>query len=430
MNAMAARSGSSAPPIRAEWLKWAIALTVSFAAILQIIDISIVNVALPQMQGNLGATVSEIGWVITGYSIANAIVIPLTAFLGGAFGQKQYFIFSLLAFVLASFMCGLATTLPMLIFARVLQGLFGGGLLPRAQSILFETFPPEQYGIAQAVFGIGVIVGPTFAPTLGGYLTDTLGWRWIFFINLPIGAFAVLMAMVFLPQSTPNKAIRSRIDWIGIGLLAVWLGSLQTFLEEGQTDGWFQSDFITGLAITMVVGLGLFLWRELKTELPAVDLRVLKHKELAAGSMYSVVMGITLFGTIFVIPLFTQNILGFSAIQSGELLIPGALASAVMMPFVGMALSRTDARLSITVSSFAVAISMFMLADMNIFSGYWSFFWPLLLRGLGMGFSFAPLSVATLGNLPKKDLPAGTGLVQPFPSDRRKHRSRADGDHP
>jgi len=391
-------------------MKWAIALTVSFATLLQIIDVSIVNVALPQMQGNLGATITEIGWVVTGYAVANAIVIPLTAWVGGYFGQKAYFIFSLVCFVLASVLCGMSTSLPMLLTARVLQGLFGGGLAPRSQAIMFETFPPKEIGFAQAVFGIGMIAGPTFGPTLGGYITDTLGWRWVFFINVPIGILAVLMAMAFLPPSTKTVDRKNAIDWAGIALLAIWLGSFQTFLEEGEKDGWFQSDFIACLVVLTVGGLVLFVLREMTVANPAVDLRVLRYRSLTAGSIYGIVLGICLFGTIFVIPMFTQRILGFTAVQTGEILIPGALASALFMPFVGAMMGKIDARLAIGIGSVIVGFSMFLLADMNIDTGTASLFWGLILRGAGMGFMFIPLSIATLGAIPKKDIPAASGV--------------------
>jgi MFS transporter, DHA2 family, multidrug resistance protein len=410
MNGDGAKSGPQVEKIRPKWLKWAIALTVSFGAVLQIIDVSIVNVSLPQMQGNLGATISEIGWVVTGYAIASAIVIPLTAWLGKFIGQKAYFIFSLVAFVMASVMCGMSTTLPMLIVARVLQGLFGGGLVPRAQAIMFETFGPSEIGMAQAVFGAGMIAGPTFGPTLGGYITDTLGWRWIFFINVPVGIIAVLLATAFLPSSKSDRSLGRQVDWIGISLLAIWLGSFQTFLEEGQADGWFQSGFITRLAVAAVVGFGLFVWWELRNKLPAVDLRVLRHRSLAAGSLYSIVLGISLFGTIFVIPIFTQRVLGFTAVQSGELMIPGAVATAALMPVVGFFVSKFDARLSILMSNIVVGYSMFLLADVNINTSVHTLYLPLILRGAGMGFMFIPLSIATLGAIPKKDIPAASGF--------------------
>jgi MFS transporter, DHA2 family, multidrug resistance protein len=392
-----------------DWLKWVIAVTVGLAALMEVIDVSIVNVALPQMQGNLGATLSEIGWVITGYAVANVIVIPLTAWLGQYFGTKTYYIFSLVAFILASMLCGLAHTLPEMIAARVLQGLFGGGLLPRAQSILFETFPPHQLGLAQSVFGASVIAGPTIGPTLGGYLTDTLGWRWVFFINLPIGILALLMAIAFLPPSKPVDRSR-KIDFIGILLLATWIGAFQTFLEEGEGDGWFESSFIAVLAITTIVGLALFIWRELASRSPAVDLRVLRYRSLVAGSAFAVVVGIGLYGTIFVIPVFTQNILGFSAVQTGLLIMPGALASGILMPFVGKLADRLDARILLGAGAVVVGLATLALSQINIYTSGHTMFWPLMFRGLGMSLMFIPLSLATLAPIQRKDIAAATSF--------------------
>ena len=271
------------------YLKWAIALTASLGAILEVIDTSIVNVALTDVQASLGATVSEVGWVVSGYGIANVIMIPLSAWLGDYFGRKNYFVFSLIGFTAASVLCGFSVNLPMLVLSRIAQGLFGGGLLAKAQAILFETFPPEEQGLAQAVFGIGVIAGPAIGPTLGGYLTDGLGWRWIFFVNLPFGILAVIMAVMFLPIDRAQDRRNPTVDWWGIGLLVIAVGSLQTLLEEGEKNDWFESSEIVLLAIASLVGLGLFIWRELSIDNPAVNLRVLKHKSLVAGSIYSAI---------------------------------------------------------------------------------------------------------------------------------------------
>ena len=222
-------------------LKWVIAITAALGAVLEVIDTSIVNVALPDIQGNLGATLSEAGWVSTGYACANVVIIPLTAWLSNRFGRKQYLLFSLIGFTAASAMCGMAGNLQMLVIARVLQGLAGGGLLAKAQSILFETFSRAEQPMAQAIFGIGVISGPALGPVLGGYLTDTLGWRWIFFINLPFGILAVLMTIAFLPRDKASEISHALVDWVGIVLLAVGLGCFQTMLEQGQEDDWFSS---------------------------------------------------------------------------------------------------------------------------------------------------------------------------------------------
>ncbi|BAZ08339.1 EmrB/QacA subfamily drug resistance transporter [Calothrix sp. NIES-4071] len=392
------------------WLKWAIAVTASLGAILEVIDTSIVNVALTDMQSSLGATITEIGWVVTGYAIANVIVIPLTAWLGDYFGRKAYFIFSLIGFTIASMLCGFAVNLQMLVIARILQGLCGGGLLAKAQAILFETFPPEQQGLAQAVFGVGVISGPAIGPTLGGFLTDNLGWEWIFFINLPFGILAVVMAILFLPSYHQDKPINRSVDWLGIILLTLAVGSIQTFLEEGEKEDWFASDFIVTLAITSVIGLALFIWRELNTKNPAVDLRVLRHRSLAAGSIYSAVLGMGLYGALFAVPIFAQTILHYTATQTGMLLFPGALASAVAMIMLGKLTSKIDPRIIIAGGGVITSLVMFNLQHINPDSNSETLFYPLLWRGVGTVMMFLPLSLATLGSLPKQDIPAGSGF--------------------
>src|SRR5882757_8017562 len=244
-------------------LKWVIAITAALGAILEVIDTSIVNVAMPDIQSNLGATLTEAGWISTGYACANVVMIPLTAWLSDRFGRKQYLLFSLIGFTAASVLCGLSTSLGMLIAARVLQGLCGGGLLAKAQSILFETFTRKEQPAAQAIFGIGVIAGPALGPVLGGYLTDTLGWRWIFFINLPVGILAVIAAYIFLPRDEEAQLEHASIDWAGIGLLTLGLACFQTMLEEGQQEDWFSSRFIVGMAAGAAIGTTLFIWREL-----------------------------------------------------------------------------------------------------------------------------------------------------------------------
>lgn len=392
-------------------LKWAIAFTASLGAILEVIDTSIVNVALTDIQATLGATVSEVGWIITGYAIANVVLIPLSAWLGDVFGKKNYFVFSMAGFTLASVLCGFAVNLPMLIAARILQGLFGGGLLAKAQAILFETFPPAEQGVAQAVFGVGVIAGPAIGPTLGGYLTDTLGWRWIFFINLPVGILAVLMAIVFLRPDHPHQnPLTQKVDWAGIIFLIMAVGGLQTVLEEGERNDWFESSFISGLFVISTIGFALFIWRELSIRHPAVDLRVLRHKSLAAGSLYSGILGMGLYGALFAVPLFAQSVLRFTATQTGWLLAPGALASAVVMVLLGKISNKVDARILIAIGAVGTSLVMFNLADITPQTGTDNLFMPLVWRGATTVLMFLPLSLATLGGLPKPDISAGSGF--------------------
>ncbi|MGV3614752.1 MAG: DHA2 family efflux MFS transporter permease subunit [Fimbriimonas sp.] len=405
-----AAPATSAPP-RA-WLKWAIAFTAALGALLEVLDTSIVNVALTDMQSSLGATLGEVGWVIAGYAIANVVIIPLSPWLGERFGKKRYFLFSMAAFTVASVLCGLATNLPFLVIARILQGLAGGGLLAKAQAILFETFPKEEQGMAQALFGVAVIAGPAIGPTLGGYLTTNFDWRWIFLINLPVGIAAVFMALAFLPEDPPKirNAVRKRVDWLGIGLLVVGVGSLQYMLEKGHEEDWFESTMILQLAAAAVLGLGLFVWRELTAEHPAVDLRILRHRSLAAGSVYSAVLGMGLYGALFAVPIFAQTALGYTAYQTGMMMLPGALASAVTMLIVGRLVSRFDPRILIAVGSVMTAGAMFWLQRISPLTSSDNLFWPLILRGVATVMMFLPLSMATLGPLPKKDVAGGSGF--------------------
>ncbi|HEY3783462.1 MAG TPA: DHA2 family efflux MFS transporter permease subunit [Fimbriimonadaceae bacterium] len=386
-----------------------IAISVAIAALLEVIDTSIVNVALTDMQASLGATLSEVGWVVTSYGIANVIMIPLSAWLGDTFGKKRYFVFAMAGFTLASVMCGLAPNLQTLIIARIIQGLMGGGLLAKAQAFLFENFPIEEQGTVQAIFGVCVIAGPAIGPTLGGWLTTNYSWPWIFFINLPVGIAATLMCITFLPKDPERKKVRD-VDWAGIGLLIVWVGSLQTLLEQGNEDDWFDSSFIRVLAASAAFGLVLWIWRELRAKKPAVNLQVLRHRSLSGGSAYSFVLGAGLYGALFAVPIFAQQVLGYTAYQTGMLLLPGALASAVMMVIMGRLMGRVDARILIFSGSLVLITSMVMLSKISINTGPSDIFWPMIVRGIGTTMMFLPLSIAAFGPLPKSDVSAASGF--------------------
>ena len=399
--------------------QWAVVITAAIGAMLEVIDVSICNVALPHIQANLGATLSEVGWVVTGYAMASVVMIPLSEWLSERFGQRSYFVFCLVGFTTASVLCGLAPNLSALLLARLAQGLLGGGLMPKAQAIMFQAVPKAMQGLAQGVFGIGVLVGPVVGPTLGGYLTDGLGWRWIFFINVPFGLLTVLMALLFMPadadaawadeQGRPVRADR-RVDWTGIALLVATLASLQVVLEQGQQHDWFENAGIRLLTVLSATALPVFVWWELRCRTPAVDLRVLRHRSLAAGSLFSLVLGMGLYGTVFVVPIFAQSVLHYSATQTGLLMLPGALASAFTMGVLGKNAQRFDPRLLIVVGAGAMVVTMLQLASIGPDTGEQSLFWPLIFRGVTTVTMFLPLSLASLGPLPREEVGAGSGF--------------------
>ena len=389
--------------------KYLIAIAVTLAAVLELIDTSIVNVAIPHMMGNLGATLDEISWISTGYIIANVIVIPMSSWLSGYFGRKRYLTGSILLFVAASFFCGAAGSLGGLIFWRVVQGLGGGALLSTAQTTLFEAFPPKEVGIGQAMFGVGVMVGPTIGPTLGGYIVDNLSWPWIFYINIPLGIFAAFMVYSYVRDSAhQTKALT--IDGSGILLLALCVGSLQWMLERGERMDWFDSRFVTVLALTAVISFVALIIRELAIKEPIIDLRVLKNRQLAAGVTMGAFLGFALYGSVFVLPVFLQGLHGMTANQTGMIILPGALASAFTMAFVGRNSARLDARVTVPIGASFFMFSMWSLSRLTFDSGAHELFWPLVARGVGLGLIFVPLTGATMAELKPQQLAQGTGM--------------------
>ena len=393
--------------------KYLIAFAVVLAALMQVIDSSIVNVALPDMMGNLGANLDEIAWVSTGYILASVIVIPLTGWLGAFFGRKRYFVGSIVLFTLASLFCGASHSLGALVFWRIVQGIGGGALMTVSQAVLLEAFGKEEAGTAMALFGLGVMVGPTIGPTLGGWLTDNYGWPWIFYINIPVGMLAATMIAAYVHDPSYQRKPAS-IDYQGIALLAVSVGSLQYLLEHGQRDDWFDSRLITSLAVIGVVGGAALLWRELTTKNPAIDFRVMKHRQMWVGTILGVVMGVGLYAMSFTLPVFLQGDLRMTAEQTGLVLLPGALATAVSMGVVGQLTKRFDPRALITAGALIFATAAWQLSRITSQSGAHDFFWPLILRGIGLGLMFVPLTTITLAELAPQELAQGTGLYNFF----------------
>jgi DHA2 family multidrug resistance protein len=389
--------------------KYIIAIAVTLAAVLELIDTSIVNVAIPHMMGNLGATLDEISWVSTGYIIANVIVIPMSGWLSGYFGRKRYLTGSIILFVCASFLCGAARSLDTLVLWRVVQGLGGGALLSTAQATLFEAFPPSEVGIGQAMFGVGVMVGPTVGPTLGGYIVDSYSWPWIFYINVPLGILAGFLVFTYV-RDTKFQVRAKTVDLGGIALLALAVGSLQWMLERGERFDWFDSKFITTLAIVSAVSTILLIWRELTIEEPIIDFRVLKSRQLTAGVLFAGALGLALYGSLFVLPIFLQQLHGFTAWQTGKVILPGAIASAITMAFVGRNAGRLDARYTVVAGSILFLGAMAMLAHLSLDAGAGDLFWPLILRGVGLGLIFVPLTNAAMADLSFSELAQGTGM--------------------
>lgn len=386
-----------------------ITFTVIMATLLELIDTTIVNVSLPQIMGNLGATLSEVGWVITGYAVANVIILPMSAWLSTRFGRKNYFMGSILVFTISSFFCGHAHSIEMLVFFRIIQGLAGGGLLSTSQTILVETWPKEQIGMATALFGLGVVVGPTLGPTIGGYITYHLNWSWIFYVNIPLGIIALSLSYFFLKSSAGEKD--KKIDWLGIFLLAVGIGALQMLLEKGEEEKWLESNFILSLIIISALGIVCFIWRELSVDNPIVDLKVLKNKDLAIGMITSFVLGVGLYSSVFIYPIFAQNLLGFTSLKTGELLFPGGMATVFMMPVVGILLKKKfPPQILATIGFILFFVFTHMLSQSTLESGEDDFFIPLILRGVAMSLCFVPLTSLALSSLQGKDIAQGTGI--------------------
>ena len=395
-----------------------ITLTAIICALLEIVDTTIVNVALNDMRGTLGATLTEVGWVITAYAIGNVIIVPMTSWLSVQFGRRNYFAASIILFTICSFLCGNATGIWELVLFRFLQGIGGGALLVTSQTIITESYPVNKRSMAQAIYGLGVIIGPTLGPPLGGYIVDHASWPYIFYINIPLGVIATLLTLQFVRSPKyGEKSVAGDVDWLGIGLLAITVGSLQYVLEKGQDDDWFNSSVIIYLAVAAVLGLYFFIWRELRFRKPIVDLRVLKNNNLRVGTILSFIMGFGLYGSTFIIPLYTQSILGWTAQQAGMLMVPAALTTAFMMPIIGNLLQKGVPQ------QYLVAAGM-LLFSIFTFWGYFiltpdtdtdNFFWMLIVRGMGLGMLFIPITALSLSTLKGQEIGQGaafTGMMR------------------
>jgi DHA2 family multidrug resistance protein len=395
-----------------------ITITAVLCALLEIVDTTIVNVALTDMRGSLGATLTDVAWVITAYAIANVIVIPMTSWLSQQFGRRNYFVVSIIIFTVCSFLCGNASNIWELVAFRFVQGMGGGALLVTAQTIITESYPIAKRGMAQAIYGMGVIVGPTLGPPLGGYLVDNYSWPYIFYINIPLGIIATILALTFVRSPKYGEKLKAnQVDWWGIILLSAFIGSLQFVLEHGQQDDWFNDSTIVALSVVTVLGLVLFIWRELTYKHPIVNLSVLKDGNLRIGTVMCFILGFGLYGSTLIIPIYTQSILGWTATDAGLLLIPGSITTAFMMPFVGNMIQKGVPQSYMVGVGFLVFFffTFMMQTRMTPDTGVEHMYWPLILRGIGLGLLFVPITTLSLSTLKGKHIGEGaafTGMMR------------------
>jgi MFS transporter, DHA2 family, multidrug resistance protein len=390
--------------------KWPIAMGVILAAILELVDTSIVNVALTQMSANLGATLDEVTWVSVAYILASVIVLPMTGWLSTRFGRKRYFLTSIAIFTVSSVACGFAGSLNALIIWRIIQGVGGGALISTSQAILFESFPAQEKAMASAIFGIGAMIGPAIGPTLGGIIVEHYTWPWIFFVNLPFGILAYTLTSRFYRQDPPRTSAVPPLDILGFALLAIGLGSLQFVLERGEHYDWFESHLIVSLAVTAAVGLIALIAWELYNRTPLLDLRVLRHTSLTAACIQMFAVGMALYGSVFALPLYMQQLLGFNPETTGWQIFPSGVFSGITMIFTARLLSRVDARVPIIAGVVVLAGSMFIHATLTTESGSSDLYLPIILRGVAFGLIFVPMTTLAFTGLTPKEIPYGTAL--------------------
>jgi len=390
---------------------WLIAVSVMLATFMEVLDTSIAAVALPYIAGSLSASNDEATWVLTSYLVANAIVLPASNWFSLKFGRKRFLVTCIAIFTISSFMCGAATSLALILIARAVQGAGGGALQPLSQAILLETFPPDKRGVALAVFALGVVVAPVLGPTLGGWLTDTYSWRWAFYINIPIGIFAIFMIMRYVEDPPYIKNAKAgKIDAIGLGLLAIWLGCLQVILDKGQEDDWFGATWIRWAFAILLTSFVSFLIRQFRHKNPLVDLRVFRHRNFALGCLLIGIFGAAIYGLITLLPLFYQEVMGYTALAAGWAVSPRGVGAIVAMPIIGILTAKLDNRWLIASGFVLFGVSSLWFGEVNLSISQWTFLWAIIISGFGSGFVFVPLSAASVAGLPNEEIGNASGL--------------------
>jgi DHA2 family multidrug resistance protein len=401
---------STAPQPRAEINPWLIAIAVMSSTFMEVLDTTVVNVSLPHIAGNLSASTDEATWTLTSYLVANAIILPMTGWLAGRFGRKRLLLLAVTGFTTASFLCGLAPSLGFLIIFRIIQGACGGGLQPLSQAVLLESFPPQKRGQAMAFWALGIVVAPMLGPVIGGWLTDNYSWRWVFYINVPIGVIAILLTQAFIFDPPYLRRERTGIDYWGIGLLTVGMGSLQIMLDKGQEEDWFGSRFILTLAVLAIIGLGGLIIRELRTAHPIIDLSVFRFRSYAVGTFLMTIVGFVLYGSTVLSPLMMQELLGYTATHAGVTNFPRGLASFAFMPLVGILVGKVDPRKLLAGGLLLTAAAMFRVSFFSLDVGFWDFALPLAIHGAGLGLIFVPLTTVTNDPIPRERMGNATSI--------------------
>lgn len=390
---------------------WLIAAAVMSATFMEVLDTSVANVALPHIAGTLSASSEEATWVLTSYLVSNAIVLPATSWLSGFFGRKRFLVTCIILFTISSLLCGIATTLPMLIGARILQGIGGGALQPIAQAVLLESFPKEKRGQAMAVYAMGIVVAPVIGPTLGGWITDNFTWRWVFLINLPVGVLAAMMTSTFVTDPPyARKHDTGTIDYVGLGLMILWIGTLQVVLDKGEQVGWWDATWIKWATVIISFGFVAFIWRELTAKSPVVDLRVFKNRNFLVGTLLISVVGAALYGTVALLPLFLQTLMGYPALQSGMAVSPRGIGAFVGSIIVGRIVAKVDNRLLIAAGFLVLGYGSYQLTRLNLEIAFSNIMMPNIIMGFGLAMIFVPLLTVTMGTLRNEQLGNATGI--------------------
>src|SRR3954453_6481313 len=389
---------------------WLIAVSVMFATFMEVLDTTVVNVSLPHIAGSLSASIDEATWALTSYLVANAIILPMTGWMGSMFGRKRLLMLSVVGFTASSFLCGLAPTLSTLIVFRVMQGATGGARRPRSRAVLLEAFAPQDRGKAMGFWALGIVVAPILGPVLGGWLTDNYSWRWVFYINIPVGIASIVMTKLYIFDPPYLRSENRNVDYWGIGMLIVGIGALQIVLDKGQQEDWFESNLIVILAIVSAVTLVALVWHELTADDPIVDLRVLKERSYAVGVFLMTVVGFVLYGSMVLLPIMLQTLLGYPPLQAGIAMAPRGIGSFFMMPLTGMMTGKFDARKLLTSGLLIGGVTLLWLSVLNLQAGYWDIFWPQIIQGAGLSLLFVPLTTVSMDRIPREKMGNATSL--------------------